>query len=661
MLKAMCGVAGLLGICGVAGAQQAKFLDVVVTTDDGDSIVEEGESALICLYVQMTPPDDEVLCGFAAAVFDTVNEQNGDTGKITSFGCLNSLCDFDTTTTDGVNLFNTQLGQLAGFGQFSDDNPIGVYQFKWETEDYSQRVVKYRTKTETMRLWMGDCDAAEVVDAGVMEADISFCVGSCTPFEVPDQLWGLPHEGGGVVFGFDKVGNPGFQVQGDGSVLIGLGDVDYHMFEFDPAAMGDGSLLSVIPHSTFPGGAPEPLWKHIVKVDGGASFHFFDTSPVKPESIMLVAKLLGKPVDVYMCDGCNFDSNPAFVVTEAIGCIETPFMPNADWMASLMLGAPTMVKLPESEVMADQLEMHVINPTKPISPLGIQTLIVCEGFEFFTLVEEAIGKFGNIHVAHGSMVQGVDGVLEVSGQAPDDGLELRHKPAEFVEVGFELKPADEDQAFVVFEPTVHVQNANNLKQLGLAMHNYVGNSWSLKPDFAAIADETNVVQCDVMFGDNLIKSIKGIVADPPQVFIMEPTGLSYLAALEETENHRKLGQQILSDSSFLVMDRFGNPIGTANRVRFALVDQLAEVDSIDSTGIRAAFMEALLITSEKVVPAQPGCFADCDANGALNILDFVCYQNLFVTGDLGADCDGNGALNILDFVCYQNAFVEGCP
>jgi hypothetical protein len=164
-----------------------------------------------------------------------------------------------------------------------------------------------------------------------------------------------------------------------------------------------------------------------------------------------------------------------------------------------------------------------------------------------------------------------------------------------------------------------------------------------------------------MFGDNLIKSIKGIVADPPQVFIMEPTGLSYLAALEETENHRKLGQQILSDSSFLVMDRFGNPIGTADRVRFALVDQLAEVDSIDSTGIRAAFMEALLITSEKVVPAQPGCFADCDANGALNILDFVCYQNLFVTGDLGADCDGNGALNILDFVCYQNAFVEGCP
>jgi hypothetical protein len=55
------------------------------------------------------------------------------------------------------------------------------------------------------------------------------------------------------------------------------------------------------------------------------------------------------------------------------------------------------------------------------------------------------------------------------------------------------------------------------------------------------------------------------------------------------------------------------------------------------------------------------CFADCDGNGELNILDFVCYQGLFQSGDPGADCDGNGELNILDFVCFQTAFQAGCP
>jgi glyoxylase-like metal-dependent hydrolase (beta-lactamase superfamily II) len=54
------------------------------------------------------------------------------------------------------------------------------------------------------------------------------------------------------------------------------------------------------------------------------------------------------------------------------------------------------------------------------------------------------------------------------------------------------------------------------------------------------------------------------------------------------------------------------------------------------------------------------CPADCDGDGKLTILDFVCFQNAFVAGDEGADCDRDGELNILDFVCYQNLFVQGC-
>jgi hypothetical protein len=59
--------------------------------------------------------------------------------------------------------------------------------------------------------------------------------------------------------------------------------------------------------------------------------------------------------------------------------------------------------------------------------------------------------------------------------------------------------------------------------------------------------------------------------------------------------------------------------------------------------------------------AGGACIADCDGNGSLNILDFVCFQNLFQSGDPGADCDANGQFNILDFVCFQNLFQAGCP
>ena len=55
-----------------------------------------------------------------------------------------------------------------------------------------------------------------------------------------------------------------------------------------------------------------------------------------------------------------------------------------------------------------------------------------------------------------------------------------------------------------------------------------------------------------------------------------------------------------------------------------------------------------------------GCYADCDGDGALTILDFVCFQTAFVNGDPYADCDGDNAFTILDFVCYQTAFQAGC-
>jgi hypothetical protein len=64
---------------------------------------------------------------------------------------------------------------------------------------------------------------------------------------------------------------------------------------------------------------------------------------------------------------------------------------------------------------------------------------------------------------------------------------------------------------------------------------------------------------------------------------------------------------------------------------------------------------------EAYVSLGGGCEADCNGDDALNILDFVCFQNLFQGGSPQADCNGDATLNILDFVCFQNAFQHGCP
>lgn len=56
-----------------------------------------------------------------------------------------------------------------------------------------------------------------------------------------------------------------------------------------------------------------------------------------------------------------------------------------------------------------------------------------------------------------------------------------------------------------------------------------------------------------------------------------------------------------------------------------------------------------------------GCRVDCDGDGDLTLFDFLCFQNLFVSGDLAADFDGDGRLTIFDFLLFQNEFLAGCP
>ena len=56
----------------------------------------------------------------------------------------------------------------------------------------------------------------------------------------------------------------------------------------------------------------------------------------------------------------------------------------------------------------------------------------------------------------------------------------------------------------------------------------------------------------------------------------------------------------------------------------------------------------------------PGCEADINRDGELNVLDFVAFQLTWQGEEAIADCDGDGAWTVLDFVCFQQLFVKGC-
>ncbi len=55
------------------------------------------------------------------------------------------------------------------------------------------------------------------------------------------------------------------------------------------------------------------------------------------------------------------------------------------------------------------------------------------------------------------------------------------------------------------------------------------------------------------------------------------------------------------------------------------------------------------------------CYADCNADNALTIADFICFQTRFIAGNTYADCNNSGSLTIADFICFQAGFAAGCP
>ena len=161
-----------------------------VTTQNGDAIVEPGETASITLSLLMEPNDPDDYVAIAVTIFDTIGGDGADMGFILGWEVLNYLDQLtgDLTTTDGVSLYNTNAGQLTVFtGPFTGANPVDVLTFEWAPHEYVHFDVNYATISDIegqqiVVVWEGEnWDVVTAVDYPVTEAAISFAVVPAPP------------------------------------------------------------------------------------------------------------------------------------------------------------------------------------------------------------------------------------------------------------------------------------------------------------------------------------------------------------------------------------------------------------------------------------------------------------------------------------------------
>ena len=647
-------------LSGTVAAQQGEFLDLVVTTDDGDSVVEEGEAAIITLYVDMSAA---TLLGLRSATFDTMGGENADTGGISEWSCLNGLCDVngDTTMTDDVNLFGTNLLQHPNGPSFSKDDPIAVFRFLWKTEDFTPRTVRYHTLTSSMTFWI---DETNWVPAGVAEADVAFCVGACVDDVPPDLPFGMEHETLGTAsFGVDDRGRIALAGLGDAGtdgVRAATAGAEFHRFEFDPADIGVGESIRFTSMAAGTDFATEVLE---TRVDMGSSF--FDIYvcigvKYREYNFELTAFNGGEMVYTTTCDGCSFELEPIIQGPPNSVCAVTPHhqVGNARIINIELVQPSTISVFDGAEIVADRVEIGVLGVDAP-EPTHTRVLPI--GVDSLSIIEENFGAFGVAHRSLDGSKLNYGGTLTIMniGSSGEDGVSAEHGMVDGFSFGIPKPPSSPGEAFR-YEGVVQDAQTGGLRLIvgGNTDYDNPGNMWTFSPDFAQLGSPQGAVVCEAWLDGEIVGVQFGTVNAPPVVGYAEFVEAEYGSAIDGVGTLQKytLFQQF--GTPLMANDGRGNPIGLIDRVRCYLENQQLDVLLAESR-VRVVGYGEIIIVSENVI--SQACFADCDGNGTLNILDFVCYQNLFTSGDLAADCDGNNALNILDFVCFQNAFVGGCP
>lgn len=153
-----------------------------VTTQDGDALVEPGETATFTLSMDFSPDVGEMgltgeVQGLAAVEFDTLGMLGAELGQILGWEVLNDLdlAKGDVTTTDGISLFGTIAEQPIPFLVLPDD-PIEVIRVEWSPSEYMSFDVLYNTNTHLLSVFEGDADNLQASEWPVKEAEIAFQV-----------------------------------------------------------------------------------------------------------------------------------------------------------------------------------------------------------------------------------------------------------------------------------------------------------------------------------------------------------------------------------------------------------------------------------------------------------------------------------------------------
>ena len=85
--------------------------------------------------------------------------------------------------------------------------------------------------------------------------------------------------------------------------------------------------------------------------------------------------------------------------------------------------------------------------------------------------------------------------------------------------------------------------------------------------------------------------------------------------------------------------------------------------AIDLPEIQQAYRNPLGV----LIPKRATCYADCNADGVLDVTDLICFKARWQAADPWANCDGNITddnnlmFDVNDFACFRQKYSAGCP
>jgi hypothetical protein len=165
-------------------------------------------------------------------------------------------------------------------------------------------------------------------------------------------------------------------------------------------------------------------------------------------------------------------------------------------------------------------------------------------------------------------------------------------------------------------------------------------------------------------GDMIRITGHGVTSSPvdPTWYRAQKTHVGPFAGLTGTRLQYQTDTTSGNSGSPVINDRTNEAVGIHTHGGCTSGGGANSGTSLTNAGLQAA------LSAPRGVCDQECCYPDCDQGsgpGVLDVFDFLCFQDRFVSGDpYACECDvstGAGVCDIFDFLCFQDAFTVGCP